>query len=434
MGKILDLLRVIGSWVTHLIDNIFNTSLSTVPHANAYGCLILGGVGLVLLAVLLVAIIVPIKKSKKKKLQVAKKEEEAPVEEKVDVLEENKEVEDHIIEETKVEEEVSTTVEETKVEEVEETPVDEPKIEDEEVKEEPVETVSTIIEEEEKPVEEVIIVPEEAKKEIEEKENKAVTKTKVAKTPAKKAPKKEEKPVKEPKVAQGKYVLIQEGPNWRYNLKASNGEVIIVSEPYSSEKAVRTGIETLKKNIELSRCEIVEDKHGLFSFRVITKQGRCLATSANYKTKLRAVSASESYKRWALSENIIVDEEGNTNHMEVEKVDINIEEALNGSYIIKESEHGYVYQLLAANKRVIATSQSYKSKETCLEAIEKFRVCVYDGSFYIYKDKNNKFQFKLYNKQNRLVLAGEVYDDKARVISVIEAIKRLARQAKVVLD
>lgn len=433
MGKFLDLLRVIGSWVTHLIDSLFNTSLSNVPHANAYGCLILGGVGLILLAVLLVAIIVPIKKSKKKKLQVAKKEEEASVEEKVDVIEENIEVEDHVIEETKVEDEVSTPVEETKVEEVEETPVDEPKIEDEEVKEEPVETVSTIIEEE-KPVEEVIIVPEEAKKEIEEKENKAVTKTKVAKTPAKKAPKKEEKPVKEPKVAQGKYVLIQEGPNWRYNLKASNGEVIIVSEPYSSEKAVRTGIETLKKNIELSRCEIIEDKHGLFSFRVITKQGRCLATSANYKTKLRAVSASESYKRWALSENIIVDEEGNTNHMEVEKVDINIEEALNGSYIIKESEHGYVYQLLAANKRVIATSQSYKSKETCLEAIEKFRVCVYDGSFYIYKDKNNKFQFKLYNKQNRLVLAGEVYDDKARVISVIEAIKRLARQAKVVLD
>ena len=240
-----------------------------------------------------------------------------------------------------------------------------------------------------------------------------------------------EESTKKSRVA-GKYVIVQEGPNWRYKLKASNGEVIIVSEPYTSEKAVRSGIETLKRNVEISRCDIVEDKHGLFSFRVITKQGRCLATSANYKTKLRAESASNSYKRWALSENIVLDEGGSIDHTEVEKIEVEIKEEHNGKFLVKQEKTGFIYQLVASNGRVIATSNIYKSKESCLEACEKFRTCVYDGAFYVYKDKNNKYQFKLYNKQSRLVLAGEVYAEKHRAISVVESIKKHAKFAVVV--
>ena len=285
-------------------------------------------------------------------------------------------------------------------------------------------------------------VPEEVVEETIEEEK--VEETPVVEEPVKKATKKatpkakKEEPVVEeaPKAraprANGKFVLVQEGPNWRYKLKASNGEVIIVSEPYTSEKAVRTGIETLKKNIEVSRCDIVEDKHGLFSFRVITKQGRCLATSANYKTKARAESASESYKRWALSDNIILDDTGSGDHTEVEKIEVQIKEEHNGKFTIKEEGAGFIYQLRASNGRVIATSNIYKSKESCLEACEKFRVCVYEGSFYVYKDKNSKFQFKLYNKQNRLVLAGEVYSDKTRAVAVIESIKKHAKYAVVI--
>ena len=313
-------------------------------------------------------------------------------------------------------------------EKTEETPAEEEKVEDTPVVEEPKEEPTP----EEVPVEVVEETIEEEK--VEEPVKKATKKA---------APKaKKEEPVVEEKVeeapkarsprANGKFVLVQEGPNWRYKLKASNGEVIIVSEPYTSEKAVRTGIETLKKNIEVSRCDIVEDKHGLFSFRVITKQGRCLATSANYKTKARAESASESYKRWALSDNIILDDTGSGDHTEVEKIEVQIKEEHNGKFTIKEEGAGFIYQLRASNGRVIATSNIYKSKESCLEACEKFRVCVYEGSFYVYKDKNSKFQFKLYNKQNRLVLAGEVYSDKTRAVAVIESIKKHAKYAVVI--
>jgi uncharacterized protein YegP (UPF0339 family)/Sec-independent protein translocase protein TatA len=298
----------------------------------------------------------------------------------------------------------------------------------EETKEEVVEEPTPVVEEtKEEPAEEPAPVVEETKEEVAEEPKKAPKKVKKEEP----APVVEE--AKKPTSRmQGKYVLVQEGPNWRYKLKASNGEVIIVSEPYTSEKAVRNGIETLKKNVDVSRCDIIEDKHGLFSFRVITKQGRCLATSANYKTKARAESASESYKRWALSDTIILDDAGTTDHNEVEKIEVEIKEEHNGKFVIKEEFPGYVYQLVATNGRVIATSNRYKSKESCLDACEKFRICVYDGSFYVYKDKNSKFQFKLYNKQNRLVLAGEVYADRSRAISVIESIKKHAKYAVVV--
>ena len=354
-------ITAIGSnWVANIGTSIgldLSNAPSYLPSILFY---VLVSLPLIILVVVIIIVVSVAKKKKKKALaKQAETQEETTQEEKVE--------EQKVEEEPEYKEDVLPEVKE----DVEEEPVKEVKVE-KESKEEPVKVQP-------KP---------KAKKEA---------KVKKVEEPIKQEPMKKYTPR-----ANGKYVLVQEGPNWRYKLKASNGEVIIVSEPYSSEKAVRNGIETLKKNIDISRCDIIEDKHGLFSFRVMTKQGRCLATSANYKTKARAESASESYKRWALSENIILDDVGSADHTEVEKIDVQIKEEHNGKFVIKEEQNGYVYQLIASNGRVIASSNIYKSRESCLEACNKFRVCVYEGSFYVYKDKNNQFQFKLYNKQNLL--------------------------------
>lgn len=390
IGLILD--NPLVKWVEETLGLVKPWSLVAL-----YGAIVL------VIVILILIICGAAKSSKKKKAAKAQKvetKEEVPAEEEV-------------VEEPKVEE-IPEVKEETPVEE-------EPKVE--EIPEAKEEVPAKEEKVEEKPVEEIKVeAPKKAPRKTTPKAKKEEPKEEIVV---------EEKEKRTVKVA-GKYVIVQEGPNWRYKLKASNGEVIIVSEPYTSEKAVRTGIETLKKNIEISRCDIVEDKHGLFSFRVITKQGRCLATSANYKTKVRAESASESYKRWATSETIILDDAGSTDHNEVEKIEVEIKEEHNGKFLIKQEREGFIYQLVASNGRVIATSNIYKSKESCLDACEKFRICVYDGSFYVYKDKNSKFQFKLYNKQNRLVLAGEVYADKSRAIAVIESIKKHAKYAVVV--
>lgn len=320
----------------------------------------------------------------------------------------------------------------------------EPEVTPVEIKEEPKVTEAKVVEEktsplppkeEEKPVEtekKVNTSSTNAKKK-EPVKKEAVKKTQPKKTETKKKVVKEEEetpvtPFKgEPKKNLGKFTISQEGPNFRYRLKASNGELLVVSELYASELSARNGIETIKKNADSETIDFIEDKHGLFSFRVMTKQGRCLASSANYKTKARAISASESFKKFVITEKIELEDA--SDHFEVEefKKDINPEEK--GKYRISAQDDGFVYQLFASNGRVIATSQIYKSEASCKDGLEKFRTLAYEGDFFIFKDKNDKYQFKLYNKQKRLVLAGEVYDSKDRVVSAIESIKRFAKLA-----
>lgn len=399
--------------------NLINLLANTVSSKFVILFAVCAAVFLVLLVILCV---VARKKGKayEKSLETEETKEETPVE----TAEEEKE-EAPVEEEPVVEEPTEEVVEETITEEEVTEEVTEEEAPAEEEKEEVAEEVT----EEETPVEETEEPAEEETPVEEPEETKEEAPVAAVKTDEKESYDEDEE---KERAVKGKYVIVSEGPNYRYKLKASNGEVIIVSEPYTSEKSVRTGIETLKKNLDTSRCDVVEDKHGLFSFRVMTPQGRCLATSANYSTKASATNAIESYKRWAKSENIVVDDNADADHSEVEKVEFEIEQENTGTYVIKEEGDGFVYQLIAANKRVIATSLVYQSKDSCKEALEKFRTVVYEGSFYVYKDKNAKYQFKLYNKQSRLVLAGEVYDSKQAVISVVETIKRLAKLATLV--
>lgn len=402
--------------------NLINLLANTVSSKFVILFAVCAAVFLVLLVILCV---VARKKGKayEKSLETEETKEETPVE----TAEETKE-ESPVEEEPEEEPAAEETAEESPVEE---SPVEEPteEVVEETTAEEEKEEVAEEVTEEETPVEETEEPAEEESPVEETEETKEEAPVAAVKTDEKESYDEDEE---KERAVKGKYVIVSEGPNYRYKLKASNGEVIIVSEPYTSEKSVRTGIETLKKNLDTSRCDVVEDKHGLFSFRVMTPQGRCLATSANYSTKASATNAIESYKRWAKSENIVVDDNADADHSEVEKVEFEIEQENTGTYVIKEEGDGFVYQLIAANKRVIATSLVYQSKDSCKEALEKFRTVVYEGSFYVYKDKNAKYQFKLYNKQSRLVLAGEVYDSKQAVISVVETIKRLAKLATLV--
>ena len=407
--------------------------------------------------------------------------EDEAVEEEIATEEEKEEASEEVQEEQPIVEEDEPVEEDVAIEE--EVPeVQEAKVEEETpVVEEPKEEVPPVVEEkkpakkakkapkkaskkagkekQEKPVEEEVVTEEE-KEEVAKEETPVIEETPVVEEVQEEVPVVEEKPVEEetPVVeekeepapveevkpvksasktttAKGKYIITAESErNFRYILKASNGEPLITSEIYVSEESARKGIDTIKRNVNTAKIEIVEDKHGLFSFRVITKQGsRTLATSANYKTKARAVSASESFKRFVESETIIVDTSQVT-HEQAELYNVEITTEARGKFNIVEvtPNKEYMYQLLASNGRIIASSQIYKSKLSCKQACDKLREVAYTGEFYIFKDKNEQYQFKLYNKQHRLVLAGEVYNSKDRVISVINSIKRFAEKAQFV--
>lgn len=225
----------------------------------------------------------------------------------------------------------------------------------------------------------------------------------------------------------GKILIVKEGEDFRYIVKASNGEEMFFSEIYSSEKGCRAGIDTIKKNANAELVDIIKDKHNLYHFRIVSKQGRVFGQSASYKDEARAKKATESFFKFVQTDVIETIEVESKS----EVIDIVVEQKPNGSFIIEEENGEFVYLLRANNKKIIARSQSYKSKKNCLEAIKSFKDLVYEGEFKIFQDKNDNYQYKLYNKQSRLVMAGEVYNSKKLAISAIESIKRFAGKAEI---
>ena len=349
-------------------------------------------------------------------------EEESEEETEEPAEEESEEESEEETEEPAEEESDDESEEETEEESEEETeePVED---ESEEESEEPAEELEEKSEEEseeetEEPAE------EESEEEFEEKEH-AVDEALLAAEQA------EVKPNASTGRYAGKYIINVDGAGqYRFKLIASNGQQLIASEAYTTESGCRKGIDTIKRNVSVGRVKIDADKHNLYFFTLTSKQNRILAQSASYKSKDSAIRASESFKKFALTENIVFDEENvdkTASDVEIANVDFEVKEG--GYYSIEQDNHGFIYVLKASNKVKIVTSQDYSSHSAAKDAYERFKDAVYNGEWQIVKDKNGNFQFKLYLR-HRLVVAGELYQSKDQVKSTIASIKSWAQKAE----
>ena len=101
----------------------------------------------------------------------------------------------------------------------------------------------------------------------------------------------------------GKFVVITaKNGEFTFNLKASNGEVILTaSETYTTMSACENGIASVKKNSgvqiedqtrgEEQKCpkyELYKDKGGEFRFRLKAANGEIIGKSEGYKAKASA--------------------------------------------------------------------------------------------------------------------------------------------------
>ena len=101
----------------------------------------------------------------------------------------------------------------------------------------------------------------------------------------------------------GKFVVITaKNGEFTFNLKASNGEVILTaSETYTTMSACENGIASVKKNSgvliedqtrgEEQKCpkyELYKDKAGEFRFRLKAANGEIIGKSEGYKAKASA--------------------------------------------------------------------------------------------------------------------------------------------------
>ena len=111
----------------------------------------------------------------------------------------------------------------------------------------------------------------------------------------------------------GKFVIRNVASGIKFDLKATNGQVIATSEVYTTEAACRNGIESVKKNAPVAnmedqtvenfekathpKFEMYEDKAGEFRFRLKARNGEIIATSEGYKTKASCENGIEYVKK-----------------------------------------------------------------------------------------------------------------------------------------
>ena len=73
---------------------------------------------------------------------------------------------------------------------------------------------------------------------------------------------------------------------FRFRLKAGNGEIILSSEGYKKRASAVNGIESVKKNAaNEARFEKKEGKGGKFSFNLKAANGQVIGTSQSYKSE-----------------------------------------------------------------------------------------------------------------------------------------------------
>lgn len=111
----------------------------------------------------------------------------------------------------------------------------------------------------------------------------------------------------------GKYVIKKTPTGFNFQLKAGNGEPILVSEVYTTLKAAQAGCESVRKaaseaNIEdqtlqkpeaktCPKFEIYADKAGKIRFRLKARNGENIGASEPYNSKQSCKNGIDSVKR-----------------------------------------------------------------------------------------------------------------------------------------
>jgi uncharacterized protein YegP (UPF0339 family) len=93
---------------------------------------------------------------------------------------------------------------------------------------------------------------------------------------------------------------------FQFNLKASNGQVILTSEGYTTKDNCRNGIESVKKNSVIdARYEKLVAKDGKSYFNLKATNGQIIGTSEMYESEANRDNGIESVKKNAHDAGIV---------------------------------------------------------------------------------------------------------------------------------
>ena len=367
-------------------------------------------------------------------------EEAAPAEEPAPE-EEPEPVEEAEPEEEPVAEEAAPVAEEEAEPEAVEVPEEEPK---EEPKEEaaPAEEPAPVEEapaEEPVPVEEPKEEPKEEKVEepkAEEPKEEAAPQEEPEAAPAKKAAPKTVPLTNKTAKAVGKYEVFPEAGFYKYRLKANNGEILIVSNPYRTKESAAAGIETLKKNIALGNNKIIVDKNKFAQFRIFTaNDSRLVVAGEIYPNAAGAERALNSAMKFYETDRVVtLDEIPENEHREWNAYPDKVAPTANGKLAIEENEEGkFTVSLRANNGQLLFITSTYASKASAKKAVANITEKLLAGkNLTIAKDKQDRYQFLLYSDNGMCLLMGESYPKRESAESALRSARNFIGDAKLV--
>lgn len=112
----------------------------------------------------------------------------------------------------------------------------------------------------------------------------------------------------------GKFIIKQTNTGFTFSLKAGNGEVIAIGgEVYNRIDSIKNGITSVVKNAPIAniedqtvegftveknpKFEVYADKKGEFRFRLKAKNGQIIAVSEGYVKKASCLNGIESVRK-----------------------------------------------------------------------------------------------------------------------------------------
>ncbi len=110
-----------------------------------------------------------------------------------------------------------------------------------------------------------------------------------------------------------KFIVKETKTGVKFDLLATNGQVIATSQVYANKKSLKNGILSVKKNAPISetedqtvegfnvrsnpKFEVYVDHAGEFRFRLKAKNGQIIATGEGYKAKASCMNGIRSVQK-----------------------------------------------------------------------------------------------------------------------------------------
>lgn len=230
----------------------------------------------------------------------------------------------------------------------------------------------------------------------------------------------------------GKWIVKEKGEGeYVAFLYANNGELLLMSETYSTVDGAKKGVATIQKNATDENFAIYKDKNSNYYFKLKNSKNRFLCVGETYPNRNACLNSIESVKKFVDSPiSDAVEKDITLIKYVPTPVDKLPEKKYSGKWVIKEEEGEYRAQLHASNGELLLSSESYASYASAKEAMGNISQNGIAGNFIVDCDKKGRYFFKLRNATKVTLCVGETYSQLQACLSAIDSVRSFLKTAK----